>query len=280
VLGPFAWALCVFSTLLFTRRRLGARRAHDAKAEREVTVLYDPRSAAALLACRVLARLRSLRARAGSRRPATSSTGSPCATRRARCTTAPTPSRDRACAARVGPGFAWLFRLPPGVAARSSRAASLRGGAHVALVRALAARSSSSSAPPPSRLRAGSAVSGDGLRELLVAMFFAGAVNQALVELWVVKRRMEGRPARGDARLLAQAPLPPGLVHVLAEPRDGRRHDRRRRDHDRRPPHRSVLERAAELRSPEREELRLQPDLERLLQPHALRRATAGTATR
>jgi len=57
VLGPFAWSCCVFSTLFFSREdwELAAstmRRAHRAR-----TVVFDPRSGGALLACRLLKRL-------------------------------------------------------------------------------------------------------------------------------------------------------------------------------------------------------------------------------
>jgi hypothetical protein len=56
VLGPFAWALCVFSTLLFSPEdwELGMRtmrRAHRARAVR-----YNPASQAAFFACRLLKR--------------------------------------------------------------------------------------------------------------------------------------------------------------------------------------------------------------------------------
>ena len=49
VLGPFAWALCVFSTLLFTRDDWEVSYRTMRRAEREVTVLYDPTSPATLL---------------------------------------------------------------------------------------------------------------------------------------------------------------------------------------------------------------------------------------
>src|SRR6185503_1385536 len=57
VLGPFAWALCVFSTLLFGKEDWEdsirtMRRTHRAR-----TVLFDRRSNGALLCARSLARL-------------------------------------------------------------------------------------------------------------------------------------------------------------------------------------------------------------------------------
>ncbi|HTJ80912.1 MAG TPA: hypothetical protein VL400_04290, partial [Polyangiaceae bacterium] len=56
VLGPFAWALCVFSTLLFSYEDWettgkAMRRVHRAR-----TVVFDPKSGAALFFCRVVAR--------------------------------------------------------------------------------------------------------------------------------------------------------------------------------------------------------------------------------
>lgn len=57
VLGPFAWALCCFSTLLFSKEdwELAARTMK--RLHRRRTVRYDPRSPAAFFWCRLLKRL-------------------------------------------------------------------------------------------------------------------------------------------------------------------------------------------------------------------------------
>jgi hypothetical protein len=56
-LGPFAWSCCVFATLLFSAEdwEIAARTMRRARRAREVA--FDPRSGAALLVCRLLARL-------------------------------------------------------------------------------------------------------------------------------------------------------------------------------------------------------------------------------
>src|SRR6185437_579603 len=59
-LGPFAWACCVFATLLFTTNDWEIASRTMRRARRARVVAFDPRSGAALLACRVLARLDQL----------------------------------------------------------------------------------------------------------------------------------------------------------------------------------------------------------------------------
>ena len=57
VLGPFAWSACVMATLLFSREDWEIAAATMRRPRRARTVLFDPRSGGALLACRLLARL-------------------------------------------------------------------------------------------------------------------------------------------------------------------------------------------------------------------------------
>ncbi|APR85791.1 Hypothetical protein A7982_11140 [Minicystis rosea] len=57
VLGPFAWSLCVFSTLLFSRDDWELAIRTMRRTQRARTVVFDPRSGAALLACRLIKRL-------------------------------------------------------------------------------------------------------------------------------------------------------------------------------------------------------------------------------
>lgn len=57
VLGPFAWSLCVFSTLLFGREDWELAIATMRRPRRARVVVFDPRSGGALLACRIVKRL-------------------------------------------------------------------------------------------------------------------------------------------------------------------------------------------------------------------------------
>ena len=56
-LGPFAWALCVFSTLLFQREDWELVNKVIVREHRRRTVLFDPTSGAALFFCRIAKRL-------------------------------------------------------------------------------------------------------------------------------------------------------------------------------------------------------------------------------
>ncbi len=57
VLGPFAWALCVFSTLLFQTEDWDAVNKVIVREHRRRTVLFDPTSGAAIFFCRIVKRL-------------------------------------------------------------------------------------------------------------------------------------------------------------------------------------------------------------------------------
>ena len=57
VLGPFAWALCVFSILLLSTEDWELAERTMRREHRRRTVRYDPRSAAAFFWCRVLKRM-------------------------------------------------------------------------------------------------------------------------------------------------------------------------------------------------------------------------------
>ncbi|HSN98640.1 MAG TPA: HTTM domain-containing protein, partial [Candidatus Nanopelagicales bacterium] len=57
VLGPFAWALCVFSTLLFGKEDWELASRTMRRAHRARVVRFDPASPGALSACRVLMRM-------------------------------------------------------------------------------------------------------------------------------------------------------------------------------------------------------------------------------
>jgi len=188
VLGPFAWALCIFSVLLLGRDDWEIaietmRRAHRAR-----VVLFDPRSPGALLACRVLKRMdrfelltfeRARRVHGGLAVRAPSG---------ARLTGA-LALADALAALPAGPVIAWALRLPGvshGVTALMDALHARRAGRALGLRLPVAAEL----APPPAPLRRAGWKALAVTRELLVCAMFVGAVNQAAVELWVVNRRI------------------------------------------------------------------------------------------
>lgn len=187
VLGPFAWALCVFSTLLF-----GKEDWHDAartmrRPHRARTVLFDPSSSGALLAARSLARLDrfellrfeedeglatgiAVRGPGGEKVSGAAGFG------------------QIVAALPLGPAVAWLFRTPlvsPLLDAivrlfESGRVARFFGVRH-------ASAEPEERGPSPLRRRFRTVLA--GLREVGVVVMFVGAVNQALTELWVTRER-------------------------------------------------------------------------------------------
>ena len=56
-LGPFAWACCIFSTLLFSAEDWDIAGQTMRREHRARTILFDRKSAGALLVCRILKRL-------------------------------------------------------------------------------------------------------------------------------------------------------------------------------------------------------------------------------
>ena len=204
VLGPFAWAMCVFSTLLFTTDDWDLavrtmRRTHRAR-----VVLFDGSSGASLWFCRVLKRLDryellTFRAEEGLARGVAVERPNGGARLEESAALA-----DIVAALPLGPSVAWLLRVP--------------GLSHLvdAICRVITARDVSRTfglrvprapvpvvddAPSPLRRKAGRVVI--TLRELAVAAMLAGAVNQACVELWVVNRRVKV-PQPEPLRVLAQ----------------------------------------------------------------------------
>lgn len=190
VLGPFAWALCVFSMILLTTADWEVaiqtmRRRHRAR-----TVLYDPRSGLALLAARVLARmdrfeLLTFKARSGlGEGLAVESPSGGALLVRSRGWS------DIVAALPLGPVFAWMLRVPvlshlvdAVMSALERRRLSRFFGLKPPTETVLAP------APAPLRdhVRKGLSV----LRELVVVLMFATAINQAMTELWVVNRRVK-----------------------------------------------------------------------------------------
>jgi hypothetical protein len=194
VLGPFAWSLCVFSTLLFTSEDWDIaartmRRAHRARA-----VLYDPRSGAALLACRLLARMdvfKLLTFRADKalahgvaveRRMDGDGNGARVVRSRAWA--------DILAALPLGPIVAFTLRLPVVSRLADALLAALEGG-RVSRFFGLRPPSELSIAPPPPPLRERFQKGLIVLRELAILAMLAAVVNQALLDLWVVNRRVK-----------------------------------------------------------------------------------------
>ncbi len=201
VLGPFAWALCVLSTLLFGREdwEIAARtmrRAHRAR-----VVLFDPRSPGAVLACRVLKRMDRFGLLTFE---ASSAAAHGLAVRRPDGASLEGAGAlaDIVAAIPLGPAVAWGLRLP---LARDAATAAMAAAHRRSLGRALGARipERSEVAAPPAPLRLAGRKALAALRELAVLAMFAGAVNQAAVELWVIKNRWKV-PHPEETRVLAQ----------------------------------------------------------------------------
>ena len=183
-LGPFAWACCVFSTLLFSAEdwelfNQTMRRPHRAR-----TVIFDPSSPGVMLVCRILKRLDHFEL-------LTFEEGEPgplgLAVVRANGTkiTRGAAFAEAVTALPLGPLYAWIFRGPPFKAICASiekRDASSDLGLELG---------PSFTDDGPSPLRRGGRKALAVVRELGAVIMFAGAVNQAMVELWVINRRVK-----------------------------------------------------------------------------------------
>ncbi|MGK3997402.1 hypothetical protein [Sorangium sp. So ce1024] len=201
VLGPFAWALCVMSTLLIGREDWEIavrtmRRAHRAR-----VVLFDPRSPGAVLACRVLKRLDRFGLLTFEE---STSAAYGLSVRRldGALVTGADALADTIAAIPLGPAVAWALRLP---LVRDAVTAAMAAAHRRSLGRALGARipERSEVAPPPAPLRLWGRTALGALREVGIVVMFIGAVNQAAVELWVIKNRWKV-PHPEETRVLAQ----------------------------------------------------------------------------
>ncbi len=195
VLGPFAWALCIFSTVLFSREDWDSAIRTMRRSARWRTVLLDPKSGAALLAGRVLARLDRFalldfeeatpsecgRFGFAIKRPA----GDVVQGHRA--------VAELVNALPVGPVFGWLA-LVPGIAQLvelALRTARGRTSRFFGLTLSGPAAIETPAVLGPTlgqRLTRFGVLARAGVRELMVAAMLAAAVNQALVELWSTKK--------------------------------------------------------------------------------------------
>jgi hypothetical protein len=189
VLGPFAWACCVFSTLLFTTDDWELAHRTMRRASRARTVIFDGGSPGALLVCRLLKRLdhfELLTFRLGQPGPLGLALENDAAIR------APL-TRSAAVAAALaalplGPIAALPFRAPILRAAFDSVFAAIeRRDASAAL--GLALRPSFTAAPPsPLRLRGRLALRVAG--ELFAVLMLFCSVNLAMVQLWVINKKI------------------------------------------------------------------------------------------
>jgi len=187
VLGPFAWSLCVFSTLLFNKEDWDLATRTMKRAHRARTVVFDSRSATALWVCRLLARLDrfvllrfqerpqvpgrlAVLDRAGEQR--THSDGFAQALR----------------ALPLGPAFAWVIRVP-GIRESTDAAWRALDGRASAFFGARKPTPNALTEAPPSAMRRRGRKALIMLRELCVVAMFLAAINQALVELWSTKTR-------------------------------------------------------------------------------------------
>jgi hypothetical protein len=235
VIGPFAWACCVFSTLLFSAEDWDLAHRAMRRKSRARTLIVATRSPGALLVCRLLKRLDSLELltfREGSPGPlglavedahGTSSAGS-------------AAFADVIAALPLGPCAALPLRAP---LLRNIADAILAGLARRDVSRAfgLASRPSfTAPGPSPLRLRARRALF--TLGELFALLMFVVAVNTGMVQLWIIKKHVRVHvpsllaPLAGKMRFMQTwfmfAPSPPlddGTVVVDAITVDGRHVD-------------------------------------------------------
>ncbi|WP_235879761.1 HTTM domain-containing protein [Polyangium aurulentum] len=204
VLGPFAWAMCVFSTLLITKDDWDIAARTMRRAHRARVVVFDARSGAALLFCRILKRLdryELLSFRSGSGLEGGIAVENPKTNTTLRRSAA---YADILAALPLGPTLAWLLRAP-GVSHLVDAIARAVEARNVSRTFGLRVPRGPSTLLPagPAPLRRVLGFGAVGLREMLVLFMFAGAVNQAAVELWCIKERWKV-PQPEPLRMAAQ----------------------------------------------------------------------------
>lgn len=219
VLGPFAWSMCVFSTLFFSREDWDFAAYAMTRTERERVVLFHPGSGAAFAFCRLLARLDALEHLRFARAKGLST---PLAVR------APGGERvsgalalaEIAQALPFGPAFAWPFRAP---GLRALVDAALRVGERLGPSRffglpdAAAREASPPAEPPPERPLLDRLLRPVAwAREAAVGVMLLACVNQGVVEMWSVRDLAErGLRALGREPKVPQPELFQALVHKL-----------------------------------------------------------------
>jgi Vitamin K-dependent gamma-carboxylase len=187
-LGPFAWALCIFSTLLFAREDWEIAIATMRREHRARTVIFDPTSPGAVLFCRLLKRFdrfELLVFREGEGVPlgvALEGEDDTLITRSA-C------FADLLAALPLGPALAWALRAPV-LSGLFDRLFGWLETKDVSGWLGLTLRPSfTASATSP--LRRGGRKTLATLRELGILAMFVAEANQAAVELWVINRRFK-----------------------------------------------------------------------------------------
>ncbi|MFO0755012.1 MAG: HTTM domain-containing protein [Byssovorax sp.] len=191
-LGPFAWACCIFSTLMFGKEDWDLSFSAMRRAHRARTVLLREGSGAALTIGRVLARidrfeLLTFKAEAGL--PGLFAVVRPDGTK----IEGGAALGDILATFPLGPLVAFVPKLP---GLRSLFDALLAYLATPAGERWLEPGGGARFAAPgePSPLARRLAKVRVGLREGLLLLMFAAAINQALVELWVARPLHAGQP--------------------------------------------------------------------------------------
>ncbi len=229
VLGPFAWALCIFSTLFFSAEDWETAKRAMRRAERERTVIFDASSGALLLFARVLARIDHFallgfdEARSEEERRRRLSVLRPSG----EVVHGHQAVADILAALPIGPAFAWLPQVP-GI--RSVLDALLYRGRGASRFFALAAasdlplREAGGERATRARWARVPGLARSGLREALCALMLVAAVNQALVELWSTRKpwnqlitslNATGAAEATGVKLSAQPELMQLLTHKL-----------------------------------------------------------------
>jgi len=184
VLGPFAWALCVFSTLLFQKEDWDTSARAMRRSHRERTVIFDASSGAAWLAVRVLARLDRFGLLGfDEAKGSEANHGFAVLDRSGKLLVGHAALADAIAALPVGSVFAWILRLP---LASSLVDAAMRRGRWSRFFGLEAPGQSATHEPTSLALRRRKL--GGLLRETACFVMMIGALNQALTELWVTKK--------------------------------------------------------------------------------------------
>ena len=204
VLGPFAWAMCLFSTLLITTDDWNIASRTMRRTHRARIVLFDETSAGALWVCRLLKRfdlyeLLTFRGEAGLAEGI--AVEHPVTGARAHRSQA---LSEIIAAFPLGPVIAWKYRIP-GISHLVDAVWNALARKDARKTFGLRLPKGPSDAPTdemaPIRQKGRRMLI--ALREVAVLVMFAAAVNQALVELWCTKNLAKW-PHPEPLRLLAQ----------------------------------------------------------------------------
>ncbi len=204
VLGPFAWSMCLFSTLLITTDDWNIASRTMRRTHRARTVIFNENSPGSLWVCRLLKRfdlyeLLTFRSEKGLEEGLVVE----------HPVTAERFHRSRAlseiiAAFPLGPTIAWIYRIP-GISHVVDAVWKMLARKDAAKVFGLRLPKGPSEAPTddiaPIREKGRKVVI--VLREMAVMVMFVAAVNQALVELWCT-RNLYKWPHPEPIRLIAQ----------------------------------------------------------------------------